>query len=67
LTRRFLTVFSGKFQLFFCLSFSIIPHLFAVVYLSAQLYFQETNQRLNAPVAQYIVKEISPFVDGQGE
>jgi hypothetical protein len=30
---------------------------------SAQLYFQETNQRLNAPVAEYIVKEISPFVE----
>lgn len=32
---------------------------------TAQRYFQETTQRLNATVAEYMIKEVNPFVDGE--
>ncbi|MHA7128096.1 sensor histidine kinase [Algoriphagus namhaensis] len=31
---------------------------------TAQRYFQETTQRLNAEVADYLIKEVNPFQDG---
>ncbi|MEM1134381.1 MAG: ATP-binding protein [Bacteroidota bacterium] len=31
----------------------------------AKQYFQETTQRLNADVAEHLVKEVKPFVDGE--
>jgi signal transduction histidine kinase len=70
----FFTFFDKKIfnSLFWKISalFLLILLALSLIYLqlftsSAQLYFLETNQRLNAPVAQYIVKEISPFVDGK--
>jgi signal transduction histidine kinase len=68
----FFTFFDKKIfnSLFWKISalFLLILLALSLIYLqlftsSAQLYFQETNQRLNAPVAEYIVKEISPFVE----
>lgn len=32
---------------------------------TAQRYFQETTQRLNASVADYLIKEVNPFQDGK--
>ncbi|MFC5624707.1 sensor histidine kinase [Algoriphagus winogradskyi] len=32
---------------------------------TAQRYFQETTQRLNATVAEYMIEEVNPFVDGE--
>lgn len=32
---------------------------------TAQRYFQETTQRLNATVADYLIKEVNPFQDGK--
>ncbi|MEP0713018.1 HAMP domain-containing sensor histidine kinase [Algoriphagus sp.] len=32
---------------------------------TAQRYFQETTQRLNATVAEYMIQEVNPFVDGK--
>ncbi|MFC3881846.1 ATP-binding protein [Algoriphagus namhaensis] len=32
---------------------------------STQRYFQETTQRLNADVAEYLIKEVNPFQDGE--
>jgi signal transduction histidine kinase len=32
---------------------------------TAQRYFQETTQRLNADVANYLIKEVNPFQDGK--
>tara|TARA_R110002020_G_scaffold455041_1_gene671048 strand:+ start:2152 stop:3600 length:1449 start_codon:yes stop_codon:yes gene_type:complete len=32
---------------------------------TAQRYFQETTQRLNATVAEYMIDEVNPFVDGE--
>ena len=32
---------------------------------TAEMYFQEASQRLNATVAAHIAGEISPFIDGQ--
>jgi len=32
---------------------------------TAQRYFQETTQRLNSDVANYLIKEVNPFQDGQ--
>ena len=42
----------------------------AVVYVyitafTADMYFQEATQRLNAMVAPYIAREVHPFVDGK--
>ena len=31
----------------------------------AEQYFQEKNQRLNASIAQSIIKEVKPFIDGE--
>jgi signal transduction histidine kinase len=33
--------------------------------ITAQRYFQETTQRLNASVAEYLIKEVNPFQDGK--
>lgn len=33
--------------------------------ITAQRYFQETTQRLNATVAEYMIEEVNPFVDGE--
>lgn len=41
---------------------------FSYVYITAttsQRYFQETTQRLNANVADYLIKEVNPFQDGK--
>ncbi|WP_296698861.1 HAMP domain-containing sensor histidine kinase [Algoriphagus sp.] len=41
---------------------------FSYVYITAttsQRYFQETTQRLNAEVAEYLIKEVNPFKDGE--
>ena len=41
---------------------------FAYVFITASLaekYFQERNQVLNAPIAQSIIKEVKPFIDGE--
>ncbi|MGB0524922.1 MAG: sensor histidine kinase [Flammeovirgaceae bacterium] len=32
---------------------------------SAQTYYQETSQRLNGDVAQHLVKEVKPFINGK--
>ena len=32
---------------------------------SAKLYYQETTQRLHGDVAEHLVKEVKPFIDGQ--
>jgi len=32
---------------------------------TAQRYFQETTKRLNASVADYLIKEVNPFQDGK--
>ena len=32
---------------------------------TAQRYFQETTQRLNSSVADYLIKEVNPFQEGQ--
>ena len=32
---------------------------------AAEKYFQERNQKLNAPIAKSIIKEIKPVIDGQ--
>lgn len=32
---------------------------------TAQRYFQETTQRLNSTVADYLIKEVNPFQDGK--
>lgn len=32
---------------------------------TAQRYFQETTQRLNATVADYLIKEVNPFLNGK--
>lgn len=32
---------------------------------TAQRYFQETTQRLNSSVADYLIKEVNPFQDGK--
>ncbi|MDX1628919.1 MAG: ATP-binding protein [Fulvivirga sp.] len=32
---------------------------------TAEKYAQETHQRLNAPIAKSIVKEVKPFIDGE--
>ncbi|REG91429.1 sensor histidine kinase [Algoriphagus antarcticus] len=33
--------------------------------ITAQRYFQETTQRLNATVAEYMIEEVNPFVNGE--
>jgi signal transduction histidine kinase len=33
--------------------------------ITAQRYFQETTQRLNASIAEYLIKEVNPFQDGK--
>ncbi|MEX0966530.1 MAG: HAMP domain-containing sensor histidine kinase [Bacteroidia bacterium] len=41
---------------------------FTYAYISArstQLYYQEANQRLNAKIAEHIVGDVSPFVNGE--
>jgi signal transduction histidine kinase len=48
----------------------LILAVLAVVYVyitafTADMYFQEATQRLNAMVAPYIAREIHPFVDGK--
>src|SRR5271169_5895591 len=48
----------------------IILAVLAVVYVyvtafTADMYFQEATQRLNAMVAPYIAREIHPLVDGK--
>lgn len=32
---------------------------------AAETFFQERNQRLNAPIAQSIIKEVKPIIDGE--
>lgn len=32
---------------------------------SARMYYQETSQRLNGDVAQHLVKEVKPFINGK--
>ncbi len=59
-------------SLFWRISLSFILILlivgFSYVYITAstaQRYFQETTQRLNASVAEYLIKEVNPFQDGK--
>jgi len=33
--------------------------------ITAQRYFEETTQRLNATVAEYMIEEVNPFVNGE--
>lgn len=33
--------------------------------ITAQRYFQETTQRLNASIAEYMIEEVNPFVNGE--
>jgi signal transduction histidine kinase len=52
------------------LSFILVLLLVGTSYIlitaiNAQRYFQETTQRLNAEVASYLIKEVSPFKDGK--
>jgi signal transduction histidine kinase len=59
-------------SLFWRISLSFILILlivgFSYVFITAstsQRYFQETTQRLNASVADYLIKEVNPFKDGK--
>jgi signal transduction histidine kinase len=59
-------------SLFWRISLSFILVLlivgFSYVFITAttaQRYFQETTQRLNASVADYLIKEVNPFQDGK--
>lgn len=59
-------------SLFWKLSFTFLLLLLIVgaahMFLSisaAEKYYQERNQRLNAPIAKSIIQEVKPFIDGE--
>jgi signal transduction histidine kinase len=55
-----------KLSATFLLILLVLGTLYLYVFtVSARLYFQETSQRLNASIAAQIVKEVSPFINGQ--
>ena len=51
-------------MLFLFLVILATAYVFITTY-SSKMYFQETNQRLNASVAEHIVHDVSPFLDGK--
>jgi len=53
-----------------CLTFLLMLILVGAAYIfitttSAEKYFEETNQRLNADIAKNIINEVKPFIDGE--
>ncbi|UZR97250.1 sensor histidine kinase [Chondrinema litorale] len=46
------------------LSFLGVSYVLITAYMARQ-YYQETTQRLNADVAQHLIEEVQPFVDGK--
>lgn len=54
--------------MFIAISATLLMLAFAYILISARAsrnYFLETTQKLNAEVASYLVKEVTPFVDGK--
>jgi hypothetical protein len=65
-----LSRFFGTLYWKLSLTFLALLAVLAVAYIyvtahTAEMYFQETNQRLNAMVAQYIAENVHPIVAGQ--
>ncbi len=63
---RFLSSLYWRISATFLLLLLILSTVYLyVATFTAEMYFQEASQRLNATVAAHIAGEISPFIDGQ--
>ncbi len=63
---RFFKSLYWKLSAVFLLVLTIVGAAYAwLTFFSTEMYFFETSQRLNASVAQHIVNDVQPFIDGK--
>ncbi len=64
--KRFFKSLYWKLSAVFLLALSLVGAAYVwLTFFSTEMYFLETSQRLNASVAQHIVEDIQPFIDGK--